>query len=417
MSEEQVQPPQQGQISRRTLAKGVAWAVPAVAVASAAPAYAVSGTTTTTTTRPPCVGDIGSTGGTYPVTYDLSGCTPDGTHWDFRLTITATAQPDCVCGGSTPTHLRVTVFDNPKRTRLWITGQNNIVGGNPSTNTNPHNRLYVQKVLAIGATGTFPDTGDIVRRVSGPDSNSSFYTGFDTNPGTGQGADAEVGPITAFGSSNDALHVLMNANGTLPCGADGPMAYYKVDCGTKADGPWTPLGGIGQIEICAPMIQATVCSLGNNLFRLGISVLRGCGLNASAFRITRVRRNNDSNSPTQSGNNVWTGSQPLGPGTTDISTTSSGNNGDDLWIEFTTDNGANYSWIRVNTTTTGCPKGLLSEEQAAEEQAETVDQPTVEPEAVEAPAEPAVEATVEASVAEVPTVEVEPTATAAPTSE
>lgn len=423
MPDEQLPTPQEGQISRRTLAKGVAWAVPAVAVATAAPAFAVSGPTTTTTTKPPCVGDIGSTGGTYPVTYDLSGCAPDGTHWDFRLTITATAQPDCVCGGSTPTHLRVTVFDNPKRTRLWIVGntqQNNIIGGNPSTNTNPYNRLYVQKVLAIGATGTFPATGDQVRRVSG---SGSDYTGFVTGS-----SDAVVGPIEPFGESNDALHVLMNADGTLPCNATGPMAHYRVECGSSASGPWTQLGGIGQIEICAPMIQSTVCrydAAGNGRYRLGISVLRDCGPESSAFVITRIRRNSNSNSPTIGGSDVWTGPQTLGTGTTNISTTTAGS-GSELWIEFTTDGGANHSWIRVVTTTTGCPLGLTSEEQAAEEQAETVDQPTVEPEAVETPAEPAVEATVEpttveqtveASAAEVPTVEVEPTATAVPTSE
>ena len=38
-------------VSRRTLAKGAAWSVPAVAVAGAAPAYAVS----PTTTLPQCV--------------------------------------------------------------------------------------------------------------------------------------------------------------------------------------------------------------------------------------------------------------------------------------------------------------------------------------------------------------------------
>lgn len=38
-------------ISRRTLAKGVAWSVPAVALASAAPSYAASGPQCTALSR------------------------------------------------------------------------------------------------------------------------------------------------------------------------------------------------------------------------------------------------------------------------------------------------------------------------------------------------------------------------------
>ena len=43
MTREDTDAPQRGRVTRRTVAKGVAWSVPAVAVASAAPALAASG--------------------------------------------------------------------------------------------------------------------------------------------------------------------------------------------------------------------------------------------------------------------------------------------------------------------------------------------------------------------------------------
>lgn len=89
MSEEQVQPPQQGQISRRTLAKGVAWAVPAVAVASAAPAYAVSATTTTTVAQ--CIDAIENSGTFWDVGAQYGVCGMCNDHMDVRLKFNVTA--------------------------------------------------------------------------------------------------------------------------------------------------------------------------------------------------------------------------------------------------------------------------------------------------------------------------------------
>ena len=43
MTREDLDPPRPGRVSRRTVAKGMAWSVPAVAVASAAPVFAASG--------------------------------------------------------------------------------------------------------------------------------------------------------------------------------------------------------------------------------------------------------------------------------------------------------------------------------------------------------------------------------------
>ena len=85
-------------VARRTIAAGAAWAVPAVAVATAAPMAAAS-VTTTTTTLPPCVRNIDPTGGTYPVSISLSGCATDSSHWDFIFNITAGLQDgtDCDC--------------------------------------------------------------------------------------------------------------------------------------------------------------------------------------------------------------------------------------------------------------------------------------------------------------------------------
>lgn len=332
----------QGAVGRRTLAKGAAWAVPAIAVAGAAPAHAASGITTTTTTLPPCVAAIGSTGGTYPVSISLSGCNTDNSHWDFIFRITAATRSgtDCDCS-----HLRITLFDNPKRTRLWISNNSAITGGNPSTTTSNAPRLYVQKVLAAGASAAFPAQGDQVRRVSG-----SPYTGFVTGP-----TDGVVGNITAPGTADDSVHTLILPNGSVPCSASGPMAYYRVECGTSATGPWAPLGGLGEINPCVPMIQASVCrfdTAGNDRYRLRISVLNACGIAPSSFRITNIQRNYDSNFPTQ-GSSVWAGNQPLSAGLTSIDMTTAGSGGQ-LWISFTTDGGMNTSRIRVPTNNAIC---------------------------------------------------------------
>jgi hypothetical protein len=133
------------------------------------------------------------------------------------------------------------------------------------------------------------------------------------------------------------------------------MAYYRVECGPSQSGPWTQLGDIGQINPCVPMIQASVCRFdtsGNDRFRLRISVLNSCGIPASNFRITNIQRNNDTNFPNQ-GTSVWSGSQQLSAGVTEISMTGTGSGGQ-LWVSFTTDNGANTSQIRVPTNNTAC---------------------------------------------------------------
>ena len=335
---------QQGRVGRRTVAKGAAWAVPAVAVAGATPAHAASGITTTTTTLPPCVSEIAATGGTYPVTYDLSGCQPDGTHWDFQFRITAATVDgtDCTCP-----FLRVTLFDNPKRTRLWII---NPGGGipDPSTNTANSPRLYVTKVLAAGTSANFPSQGDIVRRVL-----DAPYTGYNTGVTGTEGT--TIGTIEGFGDSNDTLHVLMTPTGGLPCSSSGPMAYIEVECGQSQTGPWTPLGGRTEINPCVPMIQASVCrfdTTGNDRYRLGVSVLTSCGIPASSFRVTNIQRNDDTNYPTD-GTSVWSGNQALSAGVTNIDMTGTGSGGQ-LWISFTTDGGANTSRIRVPTNNTNC---------------------------------------------------------------
>ena len=338
---------QTGAVGRRTLAKGAAWAVPTIAVAGAAPAHAASGITTTTTTLPPCVAAIGTTGGTYPVSISLSGCNSASSHWDFIFRITAALKSGTACDCD---YLRLTFFDNPKRTRLWIS--NNTTIGNPSTNTANSPRLYIQKVLAAGATAAFPATGDVVRRVAGP----SPYTGFTTG-GT------VIGNITAPGTADDSLHTLILPNGDVPCSASGPMAYLIVECGASQNGPWTPLGGMAEINPCVPMIQATVCrfdTAGNDRYRLGISVLNSCGIPASSFRVTNIQRNNDTNFPNE-GTSVWSGNQALSAGVTNINMTGTGS-GDQLWISFTTDGGANTSRIRVPTNNSACVGALAAAE-------------------------------------------------------
>lgn len=330
-------------ISRRTVAAGAAWATPALAVAAAAPSAAAS-VTTTTTTLPPCVSDIAAVGGTYPVTYALSGCGEPNSHWDFQFRITASERDgtDCDCD-----EFRVTFFDNPKRTRLWIIADQQGGGNipNPSTNMGNSPRLYVQKSLTPGASAVFPAQGDRVYRVAGP----TPYSGYDT------GGDF-VGTIDTFGDSNDTLHVLMTPTGGLPCNSSGPMAYYRVEC--LKGGIYTQLGDLGTIDPCTPMIQVdSVCvtnTTNNDLYRLGISVSKTCpGLAASAFRITDIRRNSNTNELPGTSSRVWQGDVALNDGVTYITTTNSSISGNQLWVTFTTD-GVNFSQVRVPTNNTRC---------------------------------------------------------------
>ena len=349
---------QTGGVGRRTVAKGAAWAVPAVAVAGAAPAHAASGITTTTTTVPPCVGTIAPVGGSYPVNVSLSGCGTANSHWDFIFSITAPGNLDsCLCGDVRPTHLRITFFDNPKRSRLWISdgfgGLPSLGAGgldNPQSRTQNDPRLYVQKVLAIGGSALFPAEGDTVRRVSGPSPN----TGFVTTPAS----DTVVGTILEPGESDDSLHALINpSGGGLPCSvpADTPMAYYRVECGQSATGPFTVLADQVPLNPCVPMIQATVCrppAAGDDPYRINISVLNSCSISGSAFTVTNVQRNSDTNFPNQ-GSSVWAGSQSVGGGTS-IQIPAGAGSGNQFWISFTTDGGVNTSRIRVPTSTVSC---------------------------------------------------------------
>ena len=170
------------------------------------------------------------------------------------------------------------------------------------------------------------------------------------------------GTITAPGTADDSLHTLILPNGSLPCSASGPMAYLRVECGASQNGPWTPLGGLAEINPCVPMIQASVCrfdTTGNDRYRLGVSVLTSCGIQASNFRVTNIQRNDDTNFP-NNGTSVWSGNQALSAGVTNIDMTGTGS-GDQLWISFTTDGGANTSRIRVPTNNTACVTARAAE--------------------------------------------------------
>lgn len=293
-------------------------------------------------------------GGSYPVNVRLSDCSTANSHWDFNFRIAAPGDlDDCLCNGVTPTHLRITFFDNPKRSRLWITngfgGLPDMPGSdNPQSRTENDPRLYVQKVLQLGDSALFPAQEDMVRRVSGPP-----HTGFDTNPVT----DTEVGLIAAPGGSDDSLHALINpSGGDLPCSVPplAPMAYYRVECGVSDAGPWTQLGALGEINTCVPMIQASVSRIcSDGVFRLGVSVRNSCDIPPSNFAVTNIQRNDDTNFPNLGGS-VWSGSRQLSAGVTDIDVDDDDGSGGQYWISFTTDGGANTSRIRVPIGSTIC---------------------------------------------------------------
>lgn len=72
-------------ISRRTVARGVAWATPAIVVVGAAPVAAAS------TTLPPCIAGIANTSIEWAVDnvrYDAPNCSTCASHMDARLKIT-----------------------------------------------------------------------------------------------------------------------------------------------------------------------------------------------------------------------------------------------------------------------------------------------------------------------------------------
>lgn len=292
-------------ITRRTVVKGAAWAAPVIAVAAVVPDASAS--------LPPCVGSVATAGGTYPVNVGLGGCNVSGTHWDFNFKIGALATVGCNCS-----YVEVTFKDSPNRSQLWL----------DQSNTQP--QRYVRKVLPIGSTGTFPAQGDEVRNVS----NNNL-----------------IGTIEAPGQTQDSLHTLINVSGTgtPPCNVgDIAMATYEVKCGQSANGPFTPFpngAGIGSINICVPLITATVCNPNGNVDRrLNISVSNSCGIGTSNFVVTNVQRNDDTNFPNQ-GSSVWSGSQQVGGGVSiDLN---NGGSGGQFWISYTTDGGANTSRVRV----------------------------------------------------------------------
>lgn len=353
---------QKAGVSRRTVMQGVAWAAPAIAVATTVPNAAAS--------LLPCVDSIAAVGGTYPVTSALSGCSGNSSHWDFKFRIktapaSGTLCQDCVA-------YRVRFFDNPKRSRLWIT--DGTWYGDPTSNTANSPRLYVQKDIVPGNSADFPDVGYQVRRVGGPAPYTSFL------PDNTNASPPILGNIDGpfGGAANDALHVLMLPNGGLPCSATGPMAYYTVNC-VKANGSETPLGGTGEINPCVPVIGATACRIrpGNTTlgYRIDTSTVQSCG---SPITIVGVQTSGQSNRPEAAPVTVlWTGSQPVGASFN----TNSATNSAYLWVKFTTD-GVNFSYIRVDTPDQGsctpvagaAARGAAPEEQAAAVVDETPDE-------------------------------------------
>lgn len=311
--------------SRRTLAKGAAWAVPAIAVAAAAPTAAAS--------IIPCVGAISLAGGTYPVSVNIFGCNVSGAHWDFQFKFTAQVTPGCTCGATTPTHVRIRFYDNPQRSSLWYSTYNRWGGWINPIATSRSEKYYVERILAIGQSHVFPSEGDIVRRaVNG-------------NPITGSNSSST---ITAHGTTDDdALHALYTPpNSASPANCSQlQMASYTIDCGSSASGPWTPLVPETFFTPCVPMIQVdSACLVGDGASRLNLSVVQGCTTPNSNFVITQIRRNGSSDFPGQ-GSPIWTGSQAVGAGTQ--ITTNTGGYGGQLWIYFTPDGGQSESVIRI----------------------------------------------------------------------
>lgn len=308
-------------VSRRTLVKGAAWAVPAIAVAATVPVASAS-------KLPPCIASISAASGTYPVTVDLSECgARTNNHWDFNFTFTASKNTaDCKCD-----KVRITFYDNPPRSRLILDG---FTSGFPSTkNASP--KLYVQKELAPGQSQVFPTTGQTVYYAAAWNGHAA---------GTSTGV-----TIVDPGGTNDALHTIIDpAGGTgWPCDwiptANDPMARYTVEC--FANGVWTLIGTY-DLNPCVPMISATACRASRNptKYTVKASVLNACGIANTNFKVTKIVRNDNSNDPF-TGTTVWTGTQALGTNPTPI-TTNSGGSGDNLWLYFNT--GGVTSQIRVD---------------------------------------------------------------------
>ena len=208
MSDNETTTSEPGQISRRTLAKGVAWAVPAVAVASAAPAHAASVTTTTTTVAQ-CVSEIANTSRHWEVDgaqYSRCNCRD---HVDVRLKFTVT-ESNCPY---TCVKIRVR---NVAGASTWCWG---------GTGTG----AWLTKTATLSGGGfTYPAQ----RLNANPDTSTvndglyfrAFYTG-----GVRDNLDNNVGICNADGyvGINDGMHI-------NPC-SRGPYFEWQIsyDCGTN----------------------------------------------------------------------------------------------------------------------------------------------------------------------------------------
>lgn len=211
MSDNQIPTPEPGKISRRTLAAGVAWAVPAVAVASAAPAHAVSGPTTTTTTLPPCVDTLANDSEDWVVdNAQYSDCASCRTHRDVRLWFTVSTN----CPHSR-VEIRVKSAGGAHSRWCW--------------NGDSANAWVTRTATISGTTVTYP-----YHRfsASGNGVNDGLYfPAYQTRTGTTGGWTRDsLGNCQADteGGTNDGMHV-------NPC-SDGPYFEYQI---RYDDGDWS----------------------------------------------------------------------------------------------------------------------------------------------------------------------------------
>ncbi|MGI5951076.1 MAG: hypothetical protein ACOX61_04420 [Brooklawnia sp.] len=211
MSEEQPETSQQRKISRRTLAKGVAWAAPAVAVASAAPAHAAS-VTTTTTTLPPCVAGIENT----------------STSWD----VDGAQYTDCNCRDHVDVRLKFTVSaTNCPYTNVQIRVKNNTIANAKWCWTNREtDNDWLTKTATISGVGvTYPP-----QRLTSSQSTVAdglYYPAYQTDRTRDRlgscWADSYVG-------INDGMHI-------NPC-SPGPYFQYQVRYSSDNEATWTDWG-------------------------------------------------------------------------------------------------------------------------------------------------------------------------------
>ncbi len=177
----------ESQFSRRTLAKGAAWAVPAVAVAVGAPAYAFSKlpaptgpfSANLTACNQATVSWGGPSGVQYQVEYSVNGT-------DLKEATTVNGTPTDVTAGGTENirAVRLRRYESPEAYSDWVTIPTQITGPTGFTYNHSAGRFewaVTQQLINLGATYYVVAESPAGRYPPGTGTTTENYVGGNSN--------------------------------------------------------------------------------------------------------------------------------------------------------------------------------------------------------------------------------------------